>query len=106
MRLADLNPRFVGSGGTGVTYSDTGLPVPRREGIGLGFDCPCGCASRVFVYFANPLDGGPSASGLNHSWNRTGMDFDKMTLTPSILRCHPGSCGWHGFVTDGEIITC
>jgi hypothetical protein len=63
MRLVDLNPRFVGSGGQGISQpSDrpcaachgTGAgceachstgkeyePAPVRVGVGLMFDCPC-----------------------------------------------------------------
>lgn len=35
---------------------------------------------------------------------RVGDTFDILTLTPSILRIKP-SCGWHGFITNGEVIT-
>jgi len=44
-----------------------------------------------------------AASALATNW-RT---FETLTLTPSILRTpEKGGCGWHGFVTNGEIITC
>lgn len=99
MKLTDLNPNWVGSGGEGITRD--GAPVPRREGIGVMFDCPCGCDQACFVPFSNPIDGGPNEYG--QGWKRTGDTFEDLTLTPSILRIRP--CGWHGFVTKGQIIT-
>ena len=47
MKLTDLNPRWVGAGGEGISDAD-GNPVPARAGIGLSFDCPCGCDQRCF----------------------------------------------------------
>ena len=107
--LLSLNPRWVSQGGEGVTLLD-GTPVPRREGIGLIFDCPCGCASRCHVPFSNPIDGGPDASGRpDGGWLRAGDTFETLRLSPSILRSHPGSCGWHGFIglkAPGEVTSC
>ena len=34
-------------------------------------------------------------------WNVGGSGFDDLTITPSILI--QGGCGWHGFVTNGEV---
>lgn len=105
MKLAGLNPYFIGAGGEGVTAAD-GQPAPLREGVGLVCDCPCGkCGMHLYVPFANPLDGGPPLSG--NGWQRTGDTFETLTLTPSILRIsngRPESCGWHGFITNGEVI--
>lgn len=106
MRLAELNPVFLGAGGSGITCN--GQPVPRRDGVGVQFDCPCGkCGMPCFVPFRQPLDGGPPLWGEDRSlWNRSGDTFDTLTLTPSILRSpDKGGCGWHGFVTNGEIVT-
>ena len=103
MKLIDLNPRWVGAGGEGISDKD-GNPVPARHGVGLGFDCPCGCKIRGYVDFANPLDGGPPLRDAHHQWQRTGEDFATLTLTPSILRSREkGGCGWHGFITNGEV---
>lgn len=60
----------------------------------------------VLVLFANPPDGGPatpagsSPPGENDGkrWMQSGDDLWRLTLSPS-LDC---SCGWHGFVTNGE----
>jgi hypothetical protein len=104
MRLADLHPKFVGAGGDGIYNTDlstgTLVPAPARTGIGVMFDCPCGCDSRTFIPFANPLDGGPSLDA--PGWQRTGESFETLTLTPSIQRV--GGCAWHGFITNGEVI--
>jgi len=106
-RLVDLHPTWVGAGGEGVTGSD-GKPVPRREAVGISFDCLCGCGGAIFVQFQNPLDGGPPHD-LRPSilWQRTGDTFETLTLRPSILFHPSGSCrGWHGFITDGNVLTC
>lgn len=106
MKLAELDPTFVDHGGEGVTGAD-GKPAPRREGIGLSFNCPCGCDRRGFVAFRNPLDGGPPLHGEQHLWDRTGETFEALTLRPSILRAkEKGGCGWHGFITAGEVTQC
>lgn len=118
MKLTELNPRWVGAGGEGVSDKD-GNPVPERHGVGLSFDCPCAsCAAkrtgneesdfylRVFVGFANPLDGGPPHDPRpGAQWQRTGDTFETLTLTPSIQRHRvgDGGCDWHGFVTNGEV---
>lgn len=105
MKLVDLHPRFPCAGGEGIT-DGSGNPVPLREGIGVMFDCPCGCDQPLYVPFANPLDGGPSRENERPQWHRVGETFETLTLTPSILRSiEKGGCGWHGFVTAGEIIT-
>lgn len=105
MKLTDLNPYFIGHGGEGVSDAQ-GNPVPFRPAIGLVFDCPCGkCGSPIFVAFENPPDGGPRFDSHPNAphWTRTGEDFAAMTLTPSILR--KSHCGWHGFITNGEVRT-
>jgi len=101
MKLVDLHPKWIGSGGEGITHD--GKPVPRREGIGLSFDCPCGCGTRPFVYLVNPLDGGPPIEE-QRGWQRTGDTFENLTLSPSLLRQDPDGCRWHGFIRNGEII--
>ena len=103
MRLTDLDPRFVDAGGPGI-FKKNGDPVPERTGVGVSFDCPCGCGTRGYVDFTNPLDGGPQHND-GPSWRRDGSDFDAMTLSPSILRSRrKGGCGWHGWIRAGEIV--
>lgn len=96
MRLIDLNPGFISAG-----------PSPeQRDGIGIIFDCPCGCDVLCAVYFRNPVDGGgPYPSERGPLWCRTGDTFEALTLTPSIHRSGPGGCGWHGWIKDGEVLT-
>lgn len=105
MRLIDLDPRWVFSGGEGITDTATGLPVPRREGVGIGFDCPCGCDSSLYVGLTNPLDGGPPVDDRpgRHLWTRTGDNFETMSLHPSIRRM--SHCGWHGTIDAGVVNT-
>jgi hypothetical protein len=112
VKLAELDASFLGEGGCGISSAD-GSPVPRREGVGVHFDCPCrnpDCAP-VFVAFANPLDGGLALEGRN-VWNRSGSTIESLTLMPSIQRVvlyrEDGTavnCAWHGFITNGEVIT-
>lgn len=101
MKLADLNPEWVGYGGEGVFQN--GAPVPRRERVGISFDCPCGCEHPVHVCFSNPVDGQGQVHKI--AWERSGDTFENLTLTPSIQREFPARC-WHGHVTNGEVTTC
>lgn len=104
MKLIDLNPRWCGAGGEGVTNSATGEQVPERRGVAISFDCPCGCGDRYALFIDPPLDGlGPYVTDGQNEWQRTGDTFENLTLTPSILRS--GGCQWHGFITNGEIST-
>lgn len=68
--------------------------------MGISCDCPCGCNQLLYVPFKNPIDGGPPLEA-GFGWTRTGDTFETLTLTPSILR---GGCGWHGFITAGQIV--
>lgn len=102
MRLAELNAEFLGAGGEGIFRAD-GSPAPQRDGVGVMLDCPCqSCGERLYVPFANPIDGGESVEP--RGWERTGDTIETLTLRPSIWR-HPdkGGCGWHGWVTNGEV---
>lgn len=101
MRLTELEPQWVGAGGEGISDA-SGNPVPERLGVAIAFNCPCGCGEPIGIEFNNPLDGGPPHDPSRSLWQRTGVTFDTLTLTPSILR--KSGCGWHGFITNGEII--
>jgi hypothetical protein len=114
IKLTALNPRFVGAAGEGV-YNADGSPAVRREGVGLGFDCPCPKCSalrtgnddddfhlRHFIPFTNPLDGG-SQYDIRQGWTRTGDTFETIILMPSILSdATKGGCGWHGYVGQDD----
>lgn len=107
MRLTELSPQFCAAGGPGI-YNADGTPATPRRGIGLMFNCPCGCSLLCYVPFRDPIDGGPArVSDGEPSWERTGETFDALTLRPSILRDQAkGGCGWHGFITAGEVTGC
>lgn len=105
MRLTDLNPRWVGAGGEGVTRN--GEPVPERHGVAISFDCPCGCDSRCCIEFNNPIDGQGPHDTTRNLWDRTGDTFETLQLTPSIQRV--GGCAWHGYIglqIPGEVTKC
>lgn len=110
MRLTELEPRWVGAGGEGITQAD-GTPASRRYGVAVSFRCPCGKhprddeyeTDRCVILLENPLDGLGrfDATTPGHYWTRTGETFETLTLTPSIQRV--GGCSWHGFVTNGDV---
>jgi len=108
MKLSELNAQFVGSGGEGITHN--GQPVPYRHGIAVMMECPCReCDQLLCVPFSNPLDGGPPEEGWSKGWHREGDTIDTLTLQPSVQRMNPpelGGCRWHGFITNGEAVTC
>lgn len=104
MKLTDLNPSWTSEGGPGITRD--GQPVPERRGVGIIIDCPCGNRDedhRLFIPFAVALDGSPGSYG-EKGWQRTGDTFETLTLRPSVLRV--GGCKWHGFITNGEAVSC
>lgn len=96
MKLTELNPLWINYGRT------------NREGTGIIFNCPkCQLEKRIHrvaVYFENPLDGGLKLEHVKIHWNREGNTFVELTLTPSINMILD-ECKWHGFITNGKIIT-
>ena len=96
LRLIDLDPRWLNHGGEEMRDVN-GAQVPLRAGVGLSLRCPGACGRTIDVLFENPLDGGAAIGG--HYWARAGETFDTLTLRPSLLH----QCGWHGYLTDGEI---
>jgi uncharacterized protein DUF6527 len=104
MKLTELNPEFIGAGGEGCTLH--GLPMARREGVGVIFDCPCRSPDsvRCYIPFDKPLDGGPALDS-RHVWKRTGDTFETLTLHPSIQRHKDrgACCDWHGFIENGIV---
>ncbi len=93
MKLTELNPVWLSSGGDGVSDSVTHEPKPLIEKSALDFDCPCGCKARICV---------PVVAGWHHKWNLSGDNFDNLSLTPSIQRT--SGCQSHFHVTNGEIV--
>ena len=98
MRLTELRPKF---------FVDT---HEGRQGLGVNFDCPH-CVprmleerQRISIPFANPLDGGRPPAWARVAWQRSGETFEDLTLTPSIDFKHANG-GWHGFITNGEMVT-
>lgn len=102
MKLIDLNPNWVDYGGKGITRG--GKPVPHQRGVGISFDCPCGCGYRAYVAFDYALDGSEYTAGDNPKWHRAGITFNSLTLSPSIQRHKFGDdgCNWHGYIENGR----
>ncbi len=115
MRLTELDPLFV-------RYEERGgrvyqVPVPTlAEAHGVRFLCPkcwtenkgsvgthgvvCWSRSRGVPDHASPSPG---------RWTLDGTDMDDLTLNgdpPGAARSVllTGGCGWHGFITNGEIV--
>lgn len=108
MKLVDLNPRFLNSGGPGITHKNAAgeqEETPLVRGVGVVLDCPCGkCGDELYVPFNIALDG---AGVRADAWGREGDTFETLSLTPSVLRIQSrGQCGWHGFITNGQVTTC
>ncbi len=104
MKLTDLAPRWLSNGGEEITKLD-GSPIPFRDRVGVAFSCPCGaCGKDCYILFQNPPDGGPCCDATQRHWQRSGDTFETLSLTPSILR--KDGCCWHGYITNGEAITC
>lgn len=92
MKLRDLNATFLDSAG-GI------------RGAGVQMDCPCGDRDenhQLFVPFKVALDG--STRPGDKGWDRTGDTIDTLTLSPSVLRVH--DCKWHGWIRNGEAVSC
>ena len=92
---------------------------------GLFLWCPCGFNNPryrepnggrphgVLVPFANPRNAppvppnhGPMNKEATHRprWTMSGTGLNNLTVVPSIAVDSP-NC-WHGFITNGEVITC
>jgi len=111
VKLTDLNPRFLNSGGPGITHKNAAgewEEPPLVRGVGVVLDCPCGkCGDELYVPFSVALDGTARPDGTHPGWEREGDTFEILTLKPSVLRIQSrGGCGWHGFISNGEVTTC
>lgn len=107
MRLSELEPRWVG------------INIPEGSArIGVGFQCPHCKEQRLVVFFRPFIDPNdivrlalwklPDAPNPNtgeirpvHWWDRTGEDFETLTLSPSVDASNSGH--WHGFIQNGEV---
>lgn len=88
---------WLSSGGSGVTDSRTGLPVPVKEFAALAFLCPdCGDYGAVGVW-----DGVGEKHGHNWEWDG---NRELPTLSPSIQRMD--GCKWHGHLVAGVWVPC
>lgn len=90
MKLTELNPRWM------IETKE----FEARLGMGISFDCPHCRKQRLGVFFKNPIDGHAPALRDN-LWQRGGVLFENLTITPSI-DCSATGC-WHGHITNGEI---
>lgn len=123
MRLTDLKPCFIQYKIERVDpalfidgiLSPSGLRIsfPHVELLadahGIEFLCPL-CINTdqhsVICWFEDkvPEDAKPGPG----RWNPTGTDFNDLSFVPG-RRTHSvlllGGCRWHGFITNGEVIT-
>ena len=75
--------------------------TPDRSGMGLSFVCPHCHDTRLAVAFGNPLDGGAPTKLSKFLWQRSGDDFETLTVRPSIDCTAIGH--WHGLISDGLV---
>lgn len=96
MKLTTLNAYFLGDHNG-------------RAGVGVIMDCPCGCEHELFVPFDVALDGTPVGElrdGKPWGWKRSGVTLETLTLSPSVQRNEPCPKKWHGWIRDGEAVSC
>jgi Family of unknown function (DUF6527) len=85
MRLSELNPSIT--------------PADENNVRRLTFDCPCHCGYPAGIRI------GPTQT--NGAWSFTGEYPDTLSTQPSILIYPHGDCkGWHGYLTNGEMVPC
>lgn len=103
MRLADLDPCWMRVAGPS--------PDSMADAQGVLFLCPvCYQANggavgthSVLCWFRG-RDVPDSETPGPGRWNASGATFDDLSLSPSVHLSGAG-CGWHGFVTNGEVST-
>ncbi len=97
MKLTELNPKYLSSGGEGITNSLTGEPVPINEHAAVELDCPCGCKERRCIPIYKD-----HKEGKGHGWQvETDFSFEDLTLSPSIQVTT--GCKTHFHIKHGEI---
>lgn len=132
MKLTELDPHFIkhtiemAGPGHGRTLPDGtmqwgGFEVDcmayvdtLAEADGIWFDCPKCTRDKaagllkgvhgVRIFFAGkdvPDRIGLNSEGKAVRWSVSGTDFTNLSTSPSILLL--GGCGWHGFITNGEV---
>lgn len=130
MKLTDLEPRFFRYDvrvepyqvidGDSMTWRERGCPSktvvgPREyhvtvatleEAQAVAFLCPrCFPGHEVHVTFSGrgvgPEYGCHNKAGNAVRWDVSGTGLDDLSTTPSILI--EDGCGWHGYITNGEV---
>ena len=107
MRLVDLSPHWVTQmDANGSHWEDK---VSRQQDAqGVRILCPkcftenggpVGTHSVIVLFKDRDIP--PEAMPLMARWEVSGNDFNDLTTTPSILI--NGGCGWHGFITNGDV---
>jgi len=100
MRFTELEPRWGVD--ADIVIGGVNQHFEGRLGMGVTFLCPHCKATRLAVFFANPIDGLPPTDDATHLWQRTGEDFETLTLSPSIDASAHGH--FHGFITNGAVL--
>lgn len=70
--------------------------------MGIAFRCPH-CATRLGIWFVNPIDAGPPIEAIYYQGRllaRAGDTFDTITLAPTINAAKH----WKGFIHRGSVI--
>lgn len=101
MKLSELEPNFVSIVDPGRTYQNV---EAIEHAHGVMFTCPLCTGHMVLCWFRDrgvPDDETPRPG----RWAASGTGLSDLTLSPSVHLSGPG-CGWHGFVTNGEVTTC
>ncbi len=106
MRLTELEPQFYRhelrpQDGRVVEYN---IPVTELAfAQGLGFICPA-CKDTNGHYMKCWFSGRGVPDAVTPApgrWEVSGTGYHDLSLSPSILII--GGCGWHGYITNGEV---
>jgi hypothetical protein len=109
MRLSELEPHWITEFHAGGHREDQVTSAAEAQGVRML--CPKCFAENggsvgthsVLVPFqdrAVPAEAMPQMP----RWAASGSTFEDLSTTPSILL--KGGCGWHGFITKGDVTTC
>jgi hypothetical protein len=84
-----------------------------EDADGIRFACPKCFAANGGLVGTHLVRVSFDGKAYGKGWNVGGSSLDDLTLTPSIQLLGgvdenglPIGCGWHGFVTAGEVTSC
>jgi len=101
VKFTELDPKLVVHA---PSASSAHLPLTLANAQGVLFGCPAckGAASHSILCWFRGRGVPDSETPGPGRWDVSGTGLDDITLSPSV---NVNGC-WHGFVRNGEIVTC